>query len=79
MTNIDNAAKYVKIAKTLLEKAKEMCTQPFQNADILGEAVEEMMKLLGREWYEVVTLEELAAIKAAIVSGPRGIATHSGH
>jgi len=33
------------------------------------------MKLLGREWYEVVTPEELAAIKAAMVSGPRGIAT----
>jgi hypothetical protein len=37
------------------------------------------MKLLGREWYEVVTPEELAVIKAAMVSGPRGIATHSGH
>jgi hypothetical protein len=75
-TDIENAAKHVNIAKTLLEKAKEMCTQPFQ---ILGDAVEEMMKLLGREWYEVVTPEEVAAIKAAMVSGPRGIATHSGH
>jgi hypothetical protein len=40
MTDIDNAAKHVNIAKTVLEKAKEMCTQPFQNADILGDAVE---------------------------------------
>ena len=79
MTDIDNAAKHVNIAKTVLEKAKEMCTQPFQNARILGDAVEEMMKLLGREGYEMVTPEELAAIKAAMVSGPRGIATHSGH
>jgi len=79
MTDIDSVAKHVNIAKTVLEKAKEMCTQPFQNADILGDAVEEMIKLLGREWYEVVTPEELAAIKAAMVSGPRGIATHSGH
>src|SRR6202034_3078116 len=54
-TDIENAAKHVNIAKTLLEKAKEMCTQPFQ---ILGDAVEEMTKLLGREWYEVVTPEE---------------------
>jgi hypothetical protein len=56
-----------------------MCTQPFQNADILGDAVEEMIKLLGGEWYELVTPEEVAAIKAAMVSGPGGIATHSGH
>jgi len=31
------------------------------------------------QWYEKVTDEELAAIKLAMVSGPRGIATHSGH
>jgi hypothetical protein len=56
-----------------MEKAEEMCTQPFQNTDIFGDAVEEMMKLLGREWYEVVSPEELAAIKAAMVSGLSGI------
>jgi hypothetical protein len=31
------------------------------------------------EWYEKVTADELAAIKAAMVGGPGGIATHSGH
>jgi hypothetical protein len=35
--------------------------------------------LLQKERYEVVTPEELAAIKQAMVSGPAGIATHSGH
>lgn len=79
MNDIDNAPKHVEIAKTIPEKAKEMCTQPFQNADILGDAVEKLIKLLGRECCKVVTPEELAAIKVAMVSGPRGISTHSGY
>ncbi|KAF2120795.1 hypothetical protein BDV96DRAFT_275996 [Lophiotrema nucula] len=66
-------------AKALLGRAFELCTQPFQNADMLMVAVEEAMKLMRKEWYEDVTLEELASIKQAMVSGPRGIATHSGH
>ena len=39
----------------------------------------ESVKLLGKEWYEDVTAEELDAVKAAMVSGPQGINTHSGH
>lgn len=35
--------------------------------------------MLRREWYESVSAEELAAIKQAMVGGPRGIATHAGH
>ena len=34
---------------------------------------------MGKEWYELVSVEEVAAIKAAMVSGPQGIATHFGH
>ena len=62
-----------------MEKAKEWCLQPFENADGLRHAVEESMNLLHREWYEEVTAKELVAIKTAMISGPLGIATHSGH
>lgn len=75
----DKASNYSNIAKAMLEQAKEMCALGFENAEKLLEAVEESQKLLRKEWYEEVTAEELAAIKAAMVSGPGGIATHSGH
>ncbi|KAF9729289.1 hypothetical protein PMIN01_12979 [Paraphaeosphaeria minitans] len=73
------AREYVADAKLLLENALESCKEPFQNAEKLGAAVEESLKLLRRPLYEDVTAEELAMIKAAMVSGPRGIASHSGH
>lgn len=75
----NEVTKYIKYAKDLLEEAKEMCILSFQNADGLRTAVEDTLRLFGKEWYEPVSAEELAAIKAAMVSGPRGIATHSGH
>lgn len=77
--DVARAAEHVNTAKELLGKAKEDCTRPFQNADALGNAVENMLKLLGKEWYEEVTAEELAEIKQAMVSGYGGLATHSGH
>ena len=84
--NVDLEAKFsfqsiyvVDIVKVMLEKAKEMCGHGFENADKLLEAVEESIRLLRKEWYEEITAEEVAAIKAAMVSGPGGIATHSGH
>ncbi|KIW10744.1 hypothetical protein PV08_10043 [Exophiala spinifera] len=70
---------YSKQARELLEQAVELCKQPFQNAEQLRAAAEESIKLLQREWYEAVSSEELDAIKRAMVSGPGGIATHSGH
>ncbi|OAG00907.1 NFX1-type zinc finger-containing protein 1 [Paraphaeosphaeria sporulosa] len=73
------AKEYVAEAKVLLKIALESCKQPFQNAEKLKVAVEESLELLHRPLYEEVTAEELAMIKAAMVSGPRGIATHSGH
>jgi hypothetical protein len=78
-TNIENASEHINLAKGLLQIAKDACAHGFSGADILLHAVEESIKLLGKEWYEEVTAEELAAIKAAMVSGPDGIATHSGH
>jgi hypothetical protein len=77
--DIDKASEHMNIARAMLEKAMEMCAKKFENADTLLKAVEESIKLLRKEWYEDVTAEEIAAIKVAMVSGPRGIATHSGH
>jgi hypothetical protein len=73
------ATKYVEQAKELLKQAYKICDLPFQNADQLKVCVEENIKILGREWYEEVTAEELTEIKKAMVSGRGGIATHSGH
>ncbi len=78
-TNVNQASTYVKEAKALLEDAEELCKRPFENAEGLRRAVQDSVKLLGKEWYEDVTAEELAAIKAAMVRGPQGINTHSGH
>jgi len=73
------AIEYVNEARELLDQAVELCKQPFQNARHLKMAVEESIKLLGREWYEAVTSDELDSVKQAMVSGPGGLATHSGH
>lgn len=78
-TDVTKKAEYVKTAQDLLEQARELCDQKFQDAELLREAVDASVKQLGKEWYEEVTAEEMAAIKAAMVGGPRGIATHSGH
>ncbi|KAI4196174.1 MAG: hypothetical protein LQ350_006722 [Teloschistes chrysophthalmus] len=78
-TNVDNSSDYVKKAEELLNKANELCAHPFENAAKLRHAVQESLKSLRREWYEEVTAEEKKAIRDAMVSGPRGIATHSGH
>ena len=77
--NRKKATKYVEKAKELLKQAYKLCEQPFQNADQLRICVKENIEILGREWYEEVTAEELADIKKAMVSGRGGIATHSGH
>lgn len=73
------ATQYHGKAKTLLEGAEKLCEQGFRDADTLLQAVSASLKLLQKEWYEEVTAEELEAIKKAMVSGSRGIATHSGH
>lgn len=78
-SDIDTASEHVNFARGLLEEAIELCNCEFHNANALRTAVEELIKLLRKPWYEVVTASELAAVKAAMVSGPSGIATHSGH
>jgi hypothetical protein len=67
------------MAKELLNQAAELCKQPFKGAKELAQAVEGSLRLLGKEFYSEVSKEEIAAIKKAIISGPGGIATHSGH
>jgi hypothetical protein len=44
----EKATTYREESKKLLEEAKQLCLQPFQNADVLMNAVEESIKLLGR-------------------------------
>lgn len=78
-TDIAKTSEYVKTAQELLERARGLCDKKFQNAELLREAIDASIKRLQMEWYEEVTADELAAIKAAMVGGPGGIATHSGH
>ena len=78
-TDHDKVVTHIKMAKQLLENAQEVCKQPFQNAENLRTAVKESIRLMKKQWYEEVTAEEIKAIKAAMVSGSQGIATHSGH
>ncbi len=79
-TDIQDASQRVASAKEMLEKAQDDCALGFQNANSLLKAVEDSMRLLGREWYEEVTAEEIAAIKKAMVGASSGgIVTHSGH
>ncbi|KAF2730880.1 P-loop containing nucleoside triphosphate hydrolase protein [Polyplosphaeria fusca] len=66
-------------AQSLLLAASALCAQGFRDASTLLHAVTQAQKLLRREWYEEVTADEVAGIKAAMVSGAGGIATHSGH
>jgi hypothetical protein len=78
-TDADVASTYLQNARDILDKAKELCKQPFQNVEALRSAVDECIRLMRGPWYEKVTTEEIAAIKSALVSGSMGIATHSGH
>lgn len=70
---------YVEEGRSLLEQSLQLCQQSFQNAEQLKSAIDASLKALLSERYELVTAEELAAIKRAMVSGPQGIATQSGH
>ena len=77
--NAESASKNVKNAKELLQDAQRLCERSFENAKGLSIAVQQTMNIVGREWYEEVAPEELATIKNAMVSGSRGMSTHSGH
>lgn len=79
MTDVEKATEHIEFCRVLLEEAKELCKRPFQSADSLSIAVQGLIDLFRKQWYEEVTAEEIADIKAAMVNGPGGIATHSGH
>lgn len=72
-------SKYRESAKALLEDAEELCKTAFQGADDLAKAVQGALRLLGKEFYQEVTKEEIEDIKRAMLNGPNGMATHSGH
>lgn len=65
-------------ARELLQQALELCDQ-LQAAEDLRAGVQAIQKLFEGPRYESVTPEEISAIKLAMVSGARGINTHSGH
>ncbi|KAJ5817143.1 hypothetical protein N7447_009376 [Penicillium robsamsonii] len=64
--------------RDLLTAAVKLC-DGLGNCPELQEQVQEMIRLYEGPRYETVTLKELQSIKTAMVSGRRGIATHSGH
>ncbi|KAK0646769.1 hypothetical protein B0T16DRAFT_493683 [Cercophora newfieldiana] len=70
---------YVDTVKKMLEAGLKLRDGWIGGAKILRSELEELQRLMRREWYEKVTEEEIKAIKAAVVSGSGGIATHSGH
>ncbi|KAG9205841.1 hypothetical protein G6514_006115 [Epicoccum nigrum] len=72
-------AKYRESAKALLEDAEELCKIAFEGSDDLAKAVQSALRLLGKEFYQEVTKEEIEDIKRAMLNGPNVMATHSGH
>lgn len=69
----------VETAKQQLQDAVRLCDAPFEGSKDLKASVENVLEIFSKEWHEEVTAEELKAIKKAMVSGPGGIASHSGH
>ncbi|MCJ1311346.1 hypothetical protein MMC25_005017 [Agyrium rufum] len=57
----------------------EMSLEKAATHTAMASSFEESIRLMKKAWYEEVTAEEISAIKAAMVSGSQGIASHSGH
>ncbi|TLS25023.1 hypothetical protein PpBr36_07472 [Pyricularia pennisetigena] len=75
----DKIVELADTARALLGAARRLCNElRFDGAPELGAAVEDSLRLF-EDRYEAVTAKELDDIKSAMVSGPGGIATHSGH
>ncbi|KAJ4137229.1 hypothetical protein NW768_002811 [Fusarium equiseti] len=68
---------HIETARTLLGDASFFCLS-LGNSDVLTKRLEDMMELYEPR-VEEVTPEELASIRSAMVTGPHGMATHSGH
>ncbi|WXC40389.1 hypothetical protein QX201_000227 [Fusarium graminearum] len=67
----------IKAARELLPIAVDCCSKLGDN-DVLKKRVGDMVELYEPR-HEEVTPEELASIRSAMVTGPHGMATHSGH
>ena len=65
-------------AKALLEEGIAMCG-PLKDVEDLRAAAETMLGFFRSPRYETVTPDEMAAVKLAMVRGPQGLNTHSGH
>lgn len=78
-TDRPQATQYRETASGLLDEAEKLCENAFQDRDKLKQGIERALQMLGREFYEEVTKEEIEAVKRAMVSGRGGIASHSGH
>jgi hypothetical protein len=78
-TDRAKATGYRNTAKALLTQAEQLCESSFRDRDTLHQAIANATKMMNKEFYEAVSKEELEAIKKAMISGPGGMATHSGH
>lgn len=77
--DLDKVAVDLAMAKHLLEVAREVCKQPFQNVESLYSVVEESIYLIKKLLHNEVIAYEINAIKAAKVRGSQGLMAHSGH
>lgn len=68
---------HIETARALLGDASFFCLS-LGDSDVLTKRLEDMMELYEPR-VEEVTPEELASIRSAMVTGPHGMATHSGH
>jgi len=74
----DYGTEQKKTTRERLDDALALCKM-LPDSEALRAAVEAAVRLFEGPRYEEITASELAAVKAAMVSGPSGIATHSGH
>ncbi|CAG8138163.1 unnamed protein product, partial [Penicillium salamii] len=75
---LEKPVDYLEVARSFLSIALKLCDE-MGNCPELREQVQEMAHLYEGPRYEKVTLEEVQAIKTAMVGGRGGMATNSGH
>lgn len=72
-------ATHIDTARELLKEAECLCGIPFPGSEEVRAEMAQIIRLYERERYEDVTAEEIASIKKAMVGGPGGFATNTGH
>ncbi|GKU03163.1 nfx1-type zinc finger-containing protein 1 [Fusarium langsethiae] len=72
-----NECEHITTARELLLVVLDFCSKLSDNS-VLKKRLEDMVELY-KPRHEQVTPEELASIRSATVTGPHGMATHSGH